>query len=123
MSKKEKKQSNTGEAEAILKQHGFEIAKEGEPIDMPEQTYFDDDILDKNIIIKGIKKVGERETQFGVTTDYLITAELNKEKILIRTNHAYAFGVIYRLDKYKRPFKARLVKGKSGRYFLAGWID
>ena len=126
--KREKPATKNTDAEEILKRHGFEVATDNssEPIDYPEATLFDDDILEKNIVIKTVKRLGERETKYGLITDYLLQIVLDDStEAQLRTNHAYVFGVVYRLDKYKRPMKARLMKGKGekGRYYLTGWVD
>jgi len=121
---KEKKLSEAELRQEIIDRFDGETVATGEAIPMPEQNVFDDDILEQNIIIKSIKTLGEREGKYGVTTDYLIGAIHGEtgEELNIRTNHSWVFGVIYRLEKYKRPFKARLRKSKGGRFFMTGWI-
>lgn len=124
--KKQEEKNRPPTAEEILEAAGWELAPNNEPIDLPEQVYFDDDVLEQNIIINSIRKVGERETKYGLTTDYLMNIILpDGNSGFLRSNHAYVFAVIYRLDKYKAPIKCRIRKGKGekGRYFLAAWLD
>lgn len=132
MSKEDKKNGQQPDAEDrqqtaddILKAHGFELVtdEKQEPMAMPDLTLFDDDVVDQNIIVYSVKRIGERQTQFGMTVDYLLRIGNRKgEKYDLRTNHAYVFTLIYKLDKAKRPLKVRIRKSGK-RYFVANWIE
>ena len=126
-SKKPRKVSELTDEEIMKRFDGEVVANETEDAeDIKTGRVFDDAILDKRIIVFGVKEIGKRMTDFGnEVTDYDITCRTEHgEDYVVRTNHRYCdLRLIPALLRTKKPIKCIIFKAKSGKYYLKQWSE
>lgn len=122
--KKPKKQEATNYQKLLERFDGsIEADDTQEPVEVKQRFVFDREVLNQNLTVFSIAKVGTREYQGKTISDYDMRVKVEgcDDNIIVRTNHVYVARIIELLQLNGRPIKCNIFKADNGKYYITGW--